>query len=183
MASETLDFVKIITNLSDLTGYNMPIWMAVDAVCYFLAFTFALLGILQLRDAAEGHHKNGLKSPVFSFIAAVLLAAVPETITTVAASVYGDMASGGPLSTVAAANTESMRSMRAILQLVSLIGYMFFVRGIVVLKHAGEPDRHHGASVFKAVITMVAGMAAIYIDVSLRIVASFTGWNVSKYIG
>jgi hypothetical protein len=69
------------------------------------------------------------------------------------------------------------------MQFVSVIGYMFFVRGVFVLKQAGQQDRYPNSSGLKATMILISAMAAIYIDITLSFVASITGWDVSKYLG
>lgn len=173
----SLDFVQIVKNVASLAGTDGILWITISAFCYFMALVMVLVAANQFRDMAETG-RTATRAPILTLIAAALLAAVPEAITTVAATLYGsEMRS--PLSSV---KDVGGGGFKAVLTVVSLMGYMYFVRGIFVLKQSGEPQRHPKASVSSAAIIMISGMCAIYIDTTIRFIAGTAGWDVSQYI-
>ena len=175
-----LDFVTIITNLKDITDISGPLWLLVNAFCYLMALIFGFSALMQLKDASENAGRVTYKAPIFTFITAAMLAAVPETIKSVGDGIFGVWVANSPLSSVKTDTTVD--TFRAILQFISFMGYIFFVRGIFVLKQAGQPERYQSASVGKAVTILASGMCAIYIDITIQVVANTTGWDVSNYI-
>jgi hypothetical protein len=177
--SAALDFATIVTNLSDVTGPGAVLWQTVSGFCYMMSFALALVGIFQIKDLANDQGRTTFKTPVLTFFAMAMLAAAPETIATVAASVYGDLVIS-PISTVSAGN--GVNSFRAILNVISLFGYIFFIRGIFVLKQAGQPDKYPQASIGKSTVILISGMSAIYIQTTLTLIGSFTGWQIDKYL-
>lgn len=175
----TLDFAAMINRLALFSAQGGPIWTAVTAFCYLAAFVFSMIGMNQLKEAAEQPSgRSGYGGAVLTFLAAILLAAIPSSIATTMSTFYGT--TGGPL---AYANTSpGNNSFLALMRVVSLIGYFFFVRAIFELRRAGEPQRFHGASIPKALFIFASAMAAIYIDVTIGIVGNTFGWDVSNYV-
>jgi hypothetical protein len=179
MSGSTLDFVTILTNIDDVTGPGKAIWVAVDAFCYVMALIFTMSALFQLRAVVIDNGRTSMKAPIMSLIAAVIFAAAPTSISSLAVSFYGDLAVS-PLSSVSV--SDSNRPARALLQFVTVIGYFFFCRGVFVVKQCGQPERYPQASGGKAFCILLAAMFAIYIDTTLRFLGSFSGWNVDKYL-
>lgn len=174
-------FTTVIDNLAQFTASGGPLWMLVDAFCYFMALVLGMTMIMQLKEAGEGGGRMTYRAPVFTFIAASMFAAVPSSIKTVAVSVYGASATTlPPLSSLK--EGDSTANFRALMQFVSFMGYIFFVSGISVLKKAGQPDRYPQETPGKATVVLLSAMCAIYIDVTLAVIAKITGWDVSNYI-
>lgn len=177
----TLDFVTMVTNLSAfVTVGSGDLWIMVTAVCWLMASVFGVAAAYQLKTSAEDGRGN-YRAPLMSFVGAVLMSTAPSFIGTVATTFYGNTAfENQPLSynIESASNT----SFNAVMAMVSFIGYCFFVRGIWVLKESGEPQKHQGSTVGKAIAILSAGMAAIYIDVTLKMLAGTFGWDVSTYL-
>ena len=76
----------------------------------------------------------------------------------------------------------SASPIKAVLVIVQMVGYIFFVRGILELRRAGEPNRFQGASVHKAIVILCSGMASIYINYTLMVISSITGWQVDAIL-
>lgn len=178
-----VDFSTVVERISDSTVLGGPLWQLVGAFCYFMALVFAMSSFMQMKEASEGGGRMTYKAAVLTFFAAAILAAAPSAIKSVAVSIYGGATDRSPLSSIREGVDADLRSFRALMQFVSIMGYMFFVRGIFVLKQAGQPERYPHSSGLKATMILVSGMAAIYIDLTLSFVASITGWDVSKYLG
>ena len=177
----TVDFVKVLTNLQKIVILDGLLWNFVTALCWLMAGVFGVTAIIQLKGYAEDG-RSGLKAPIMSFIAAVLMSSSPTFLKTILVTSYGADAFGhSPLSLVK--DDSSNHAFSAVLSLVSFVGYCFFVRGIWVLKEAGEnSQRHQQSSIGKAVCILLSGMAAIYIDQTLKIFAGTFGWDVSLYL-
>lgn len=172
------DYTTMLDRLSDAMGSEGPLWKLVNAFCYFMALVCAMAAVFQLKDAAEPGGRGGYKAPLMSFLAAAMLAAIPSSYESVAVTFYGSVKS--PLSDLK--EDTSIKGFTALLRFVSFMGYVFFVRGVIALKEAGQPERYSQASVGKAATILIAGMAAIYMDVTLKFIGWLTGWDVSKYI-
>lgn len=173
-----MDIPAILVRMMEQLAPGGPVMMAVYGAAYFLALLLAWICMMQLKDAAENPHKD-YKAPSYTFVAAAMMAAMPEAIATIRASTYG--AVNSPLSYIQDGNPFG-QSFRAVLTMVSCIGYFFFVRGVWAVKEAGEPQRNQNASMWKALCILGSAMAAIYIDFTIRVVADTIGWNVSRYL-
>lgn len=175
-----MDIPTIITTIMrDLdVRNNGPVFVMLLAFCYIFAFILAWVSLMQMKDAAEMPNKD-YKAPIYTFIAACMMAALPDTVGSLTATVYREPAS--PL-TYVIENGPFGQSFTAVLTMVSLIGYFFVVRGIWAVREAGEPQRYHNASVGKAICILAAGMAAINIDFTIKVVAFNIGWDVSEYL-
>ena len=156
-----------------------PLWTFISAICWLMALIFGYVSLMQLKAHAEDG-RTPCKTPVFTFLAGVLMAGSPTFLQNVLASFYGEW-NTGVLSYVVPADHN--KTFIAVLAVVAFIGYCFFVRGIWVLKEAGEPQRNPASTVGKAIVIMTAGMFAIYIDITLKMLATTFGWDISMYIG
>lgn len=174
-----LDYVKMIQNIAAQASMGGPIWTMVTGFCYFMGLVLLLVSARQMKEVAE-KGQLGASAPLLSFIAAALLMTVPTAIASVGMAVFGNDMNVNPLAYDSGQVAAS--PIKAVLTVVQLIGYIFFVRGILELRRAGEPNRHQGASVNKAIIIMVSGMAAIYINYTLGTIGSVTGWNVDAIL-
>lgn len=159
---------------------NGDLWTLVSAICWMMAAVFGVLAVLQLKAASEDG-RTSFRAPILTFLAAVLMASSPTFLQSILLSTYGGGWDPTPLSYVV--DTGSNKAFSAVMSMVSFIGYCFFVRGIWILREAGEPQRFHSSSVGKAIAILVAGMAAIYIDITLKLFSTTFGWDISTYIG
>lgn len=176
----TLDFVSMVQNLEGTVVMGGPLWLLVTAICWIMASAFGVLSLTQLKAAAEDG-RGSFRAPLMTFVGAVLMASSPSFLSSIVATAYGDdMWGSSPLSTVVGG--ASGGTFKAVLSMVSFIGYCFFVRGIWVLKESGEPQRYHSSTVGKAIAILFAGMAAIYIDTTLKMFSNTFGWDISTYI-
>lgn len=175
-----IDFVTMLTNLAADAGIGGPIWQLVNAFCWFMAFVLAMVAAVQLRDAAEQQQQT-YRAPLMTFIAASMLMAAPTALVSTAMAVFGSDANTSPFNYISSSSTVTPT--RALLTMVQLIGYFFFVRGILALREAGEPNRYRDASVGKALVIMGSGMAGVYIDFVLGVIGKTTGWHVDAFIG
>ena len=176
-----LTFVQMITNLSADAAIGGPIWQLVNAFCWIMALILACVAAMQLKEVAEQQRQMSYRAPIFTFIASAMLASAPTALVSTAIAIYGGDANTSPLAYVTAGSTPTPT--RALLTIVQVIGYIFFVRGILEMRRAGEPNRFQNASVGKALTIMISGMAAVYINFTLSVIAETTGWNVEAFIG
>jgi hypothetical protein len=174
-----VDYVTMIQSIAADAAIGGPVWTMVTTFCYFAAMMFVFRAALQLRDVSE-QKLPGYGAPFLTFIAAALLAALPESIATMTTAVFGTGVSTSPISYTSAQIAVS--PIKAVLTIIQLIGYIFFVRGIMELRRAGEPQKFQGASVNKAIVIMASGMAAMYINYTLKVVGTVTGWNVDAIL-
>jgi hypothetical protein len=173
-----MDFITFVTNISQELDPGGAVYVLIWAICYLMALGFAWSSVFQLKEIAD-EKRYGYKGPLFTALAAVIMAAAPSAITTTYATFFG---SGGasPLSYVGGGGGNP--GFVAVMRIVSVMGYVFFIRGVFLLRQSGDPQRFQGASAGKAATVMIGGMLAIYIDFTIRTLASWTGWNVSAYL-
>lgn len=177
----TLDFVTVIERMQQTVQMDGPLWMLVSAICWMMAFVFGFVAVMQLKAASEDG-RNGFRAPIMTFLAAVLMASSPTFLQSILVTTYGsDVFGKTPLSYVV--NSGDNKAFGAVLSLVSFVGYCFFVRGIWILRESGEPQRFHSSTVGQALAMLGAGMAAIYIDITLKLLSNTFGWDISTYIG
>jgi hypothetical protein len=174
-----MDWVTIVTNLGQDMQIDGPVWRLISAICYLLAVIFAIGAIFQLKDISEEKRGVTWLAPILTILAAVMLASAPESISMVYSTVYGP---GAPTSLGYVAAGAGGLGFQAIVRIVMVIGYVFFVRGVVILKKAGEPQHAQNETVPNSLVFMLAGMCAIYIETTLRLVANVTGWNIGAWL-
>ncbi|MGJ7523966.1 hypothetical protein ACSFA0_26100 [Variovorax sp. LT1P1] len=158
-----------------------PAWLFVTAICWLMSMVFGWTSVMQLKAVADDG-RSGLRTPFMTFLAACLMASSPSFLESLAVTTYGSDVWGKEVLSYVVDKDGSNKAFGAVLSMVSFIGYCFFVRGIWILKEAGEPQRPHGASVGKAIVVLLAGMAAIYIHVTLKMFATTFGWDISAFI-
>ena len=174
-----MDWVTIVTNLGQDMEMGGPVWTAISALCYVFAVVFAATAAYQLRDLADEKREMTARGPILSLGAAVMMGAAPAAIGTVYGTFFGDNA---PVTLSYVGGGNAGQGIEAVFRLVKVIGYCFFVRGIYVLKKAGEPRPGPNATVGGSVVFMTAGMCAIYIETTLTLVANVTGWNLAAWL-
>lgn len=175
-----VDYVSLVTHLQEYVKADGPLIQLVSVLCWIVGALFGLSALGQLKEVGDGQ-RHGYTAPITTFIAAVMMISLPELIASVLASAYGGGEGKSPLSYVADAE-GSNKTLMAVLSLVSFIGYIFFIRGIVILKESGEPQRYGHSTRGKAAIVMLSGMAAIYIDQTLKMLGNTFGMNFSQYL-
>ncbi len=136
---------------------------------------------MNLKEVGDGQ-KHSYRGFWFSGLAATLMATVPEAIPSLMLTAFGDdiASDQNPLAYVNGG--DDLAAFRSVMTVVSFIGYCFFIRGVWILKEAGEPQRHSQSTTGKAIVTLGAGMFAIYIDSTLGVLANTLGWDISRYI-
>lgn len=179
MTAFNIDYIQMIKNIAAESAMDGPIWQMITGACYVMALLLLIKSAFQLRDVAE-QKMHGHSAPLLTFVSACLLAAAPEALVSVMVTVFGDGTSTSILQYTPAEAADS--PVKAVITIIQLIGYIFFVRGILELRRAGEPQRFQGASINKAVTIMLSGMAAIYINYTLKTIGSFSGWNVDAIL-
>lgn len=176
----TVSFIQVVESLQKQVEMGGPLWLMINAVCWIAAVLFGISAMMQLKELAE-NQRHSYRAPITSFIAAAVMMTAPEMIKSFMATAYGNDWGVSPLAYVKDSATTN-KSFFAVLTLVTFIGYIFFIRGIWILKESGEPQRHPQSTVGKAIAVCMAGMAAIYIDFTLKVLGNTFGFDLSTYI-
>lgn len=176
----TISFVQLIELLEAHVAMDGPLWKLTLAICWVAGALFAYIGFLQLTEVSNGQ-RHGYKAPIMSMIAAIMMISAPELIKSFLASTFGNEWGVSPLSYVRDPGGAN-KSYHAVLVMISFIGLVFFVRGVWIFKEAGDPQRYHGSTVGKSIVVMGAGMAAIYIDFTLKMLGNTFGFDLSAYL-
>ena len=124
-----------------------PAWLFVTAICWLMSMVFGWTSVMQLKAVADDGRSSGLRTPFMTFLAACLMASSPSFLESLAVTTYGSDVWGKEVLSYVVDKDGSNKAFGAVLSMVSFIGYCFFVRGIWILKEAGEPQRPHGAAV------------------------------------
>lgn len=172
-----IDFTQTVIRLASFAGEGGVLWTLASLVAWLLGFIFCITAVLQLPEAAEGKAKYSRSFA--TFMAGVLLVALPTTIADMSMTVFAS--AGSPLSYVGPGGGGSA-SVAAVLKLVSLFGLVFMIRGIVEIRNAGEPHKYRDAGYAKAFLIMLSAVAAIYIDRTLLLVGGWLGWDMSSLL-
>lgn len=177
----TVDFVTIVVSLQDHVKVGGPLFLLVQAFAYIAGSIFAFISLMQLKEVAD-NQRHSYRAPMMSFLTGAMMIASPELLSTFLLSAYGgSWSQNSPLGYIKDAG-GSNQTFAAVMQLISFVGYVFFIRGIWILKEAGEPQRYAQSTVGKATVVLFAGMAAIYIDFTLKILGSTFGFDLSTYL-
>lgn len=173
-----IDFATMIQRLGQFLDPQGSLWTLIFYLSYFLACVLAVVSAMQLKATAE-ERGTSYKVPFMTFIAAVLFAALPETVGTVGATLFGNEGASNPL---AYSSGGGPAPIDAVLSVVQFIGICFFMRAIIELKRAGEPQRYQNASIGRAVMMFIGAIGAIQIRLSIKMFGATFGWDVSGYV-
>lgn len=176
----TIDFITLVISLRAHVAMNGPLWMLVTAACWISAVIFGWVTLRQLKEVAE-NQRHSYFAPMVSFVACAMMGAAPELISTLLVSTFSNDWGASPLSYVKDPGGSNL-GFSAVMTLVSFIGFVFVVRGIWIVKEAGEPQRYPQSTIGKAIWVLFAGMCALYIDFTLKLIANTFAIDLSLYL-
>ena len=173
-------FSQIVVSLQELLENGGELWNLVQAICYLLALILGLASAKYLKDVSE-NRSQGYTKPMMAFAAAVMFAAMPETIGTFMETAFHAAWGDAPLSQIKNPKTDG-KNFNAVLTLVSFMGFVFIARGIYLIKQCGDPQRNQQATYGRAIIVLGSGTLALYIDWTLLMLANTFGIDLSNYL-
>lgn len=163
-------FQTIIQRISETIPNLMRL---VTAVAYVMGMFFVILGIIKLKHAGEMRtmmsYEHHLSIPITYIVIGSLLIYLPSSVQVGLSTFW---ANPTPYAYVRQTG-EWARTFRVIYMIVQFIGVVAFIRGLVMLSHAG---RHGGGQgVGKGVTHIIGGILCINIYQFIQVIAATLG--------
>lgn len=155
----------MITILGNLSQSLAPVQDLIRGMSYLLGIVFIFVAISKMRKIAESHH-GGSKGKGFSALAYFMLGAIllfiPSAIRVMADTAFGP---DNVLSYSQRPNPFDVQ--QSIRLLIQTAGWIWFVRGAVLLAHASEPGVKEGS---KGLVFLIIGIFAVRFDNTLAVI-------------
>lgn len=160
--------MNITSMFANFASAAQALIVTTQGVAYVMAIYFAGLAAFRMIDVAKGQKK--LSNPIMLFFVSGMAAAFPSMISIVAATSTGaetgNMFGIPPTSASDQAVADALHSLMIFVQ---FIGNIAFLRGILLLKAAGEgKDQVLG----RATVFLIAGAMCVNIDKTVAMFAS-----------
>lgn len=174
-SSSQLGNVNIGSMFANFSGASIAFMTVVWGVSFLTGIFVTILAIVKLREYAEsGGYGRGPRPAgiVLMLIAGTLMIVLPSSISIVTQTMgLGPNSATHILSVSSSGSTQLDQSIRGVLLFIQLIGHIAFFRGLLVLKDLGEAKSQQ-ATFGKALIYLIAGAAAINIQLTVHLLAN-----------
>ena len=157
-----------------------PALLLLSLVCWLLALIAFFQGCTRLLKASEDrYHAPPMAGIVVSFLAAAILAALPEVLAGAGKTFFGAQSHArASLGYAGAKAAEYDRLLAALFVIVRIMGLLAFVKGLFVLRAAS--DGRGAASVPSAAFHMLGGLALWHILAVVAALQATLGISVLK---
>jgi hypothetical protein len=156
------DFITMLYNLGQ--SLTQVIYLF-KGMAYLLGMILILLAIGKMRliaDSRTGSHSQEKSfTPLAYFLTGAALLFLPQSITILSMSTFG---TGGILALPTAGPSNILN---VITMLIQLTGFIWFLRGCVLLAQASEPGGKHGS---KGLAFLVGGLMALKANDTLSMI-------------
>jgi len=172
------DFNTMLSALRQNVG---PIIRLVVATAYVTGLWFIISAIQQLKTIGQSQQtmqQHTLGGPLIKFIVGLMLLYLPSVIDISVWTIWGHSAMGSAAEEVMSYNPSPgpySQAKEGAIALVRVVGYVSFVRGLIVLSHAGSTQSAQPGSIGKGIIHMIGGILAINIVETIRIIGNTLG--------
>ncbi len=178
--------VNFNTMLSALKNNCGPIIIFVGATAYVMGIWFivsAVMGLKRLGESAAmaSQTHGSMSGPLMKLIIGVVLVYLPSTIDVSVTTLWGYGILGSDSSSVVSYSAASSDPFGPIkegaIAVVRVIGYVSFVRGLVMLSHSGDQGSQQG-SFGKGFMHIIGGVLAINIVGTIKIIGNTLGFAI-----
>lgn len=171
----TTDLVTIIGNLSRSL---YPVQKLITGVAYLLGILFFIMAIGKLKKIgdkrAQSSSQEKMFTPMMYILMGALLLYLPSALHLLANTAFGV----GNVISYTSYNPANIYSAMGLL--IRTAGVLWFVRGCVLVAHAGEPGTQEGP---KGLVFIFAGILAMNFDNSIAvlnyIIQSLVSWTMT----
>lgn len=173
------DFNTMLYALKQNAG---PIIRLVVAIAYVTGLWFIVSAIQQLKTIGQSQQmmqQHTLGGPLIKFIVGLMLLYLPSVIDISVWTLWGHSAMGSAAEDVMSYNPSAADpyagAKEGAIAIVRVVGYVSFVRGLIVLSRAGSTQSAQPGTIGKGIIHMIGGILAINIVETIRIIGNTLG--------
>ena len=173
--SAEIDFNTIISAMKDNAE---PLIRITGIVSYVIGIWFVISAIAKLKtvgqQGAYGSH-TGMSGPIIKLVIGLVLMYLPTTINITVTSFWGG--SEGILGYTADTADIFAPAKEGAIAIVRVIGYIAFVRGLIILSHSADSGAQPG-SLGKGMMSIVGGILAINVVATMEVISHSLGFDI-----
>lgn len=171
----TTNAIKMLTAFeSSYPGIYEMIFTFVNVA----GFVMVLGTILAMRNLAMQGQQKPSSLHVSTIGVGIALLALPSTLASVAATIFGNEANMDPMSYETAYTRHSGFSLSPVWHFVMLIGLIATIRGFFILRRVAGGSSRGDEGYGKAATHIFFGVACIHLQESLQVLAKTFGINI-----
>ena len=167
-----MNSADIVTMIGNLSRSLESVDYLVAAMSYLIGLVMIISGIMKLKKVAlsGGRGQDHYMGTIGLIAAGAALLFLPTTIHVMSYTLFGSQ------NILSYANYNSMDIFQSMGILIKTVGLIWFVRGCVMLVHAGEPGEDNA---LKGLVFMIFGIFAMNFVVTLSYVSSIVSYLIT----
>lgn len=172
----TLDFNAMLGALQNAAPILNRL---VVATAYVIGFWFVISAISELKkigQSATMQSQQGMGGPIVKLLIGVLLMYFPSTVSTGLSAVWG---AGSTILTYTKNSSDPFAAAKAgAIAIVQVVGYISFVRGLVMLAHSSDQGSQQGG-LSKGIMHIIGGILAINVVATIQLIQNTLGITIT----
>ncbi|MBU0743827.1 MAG: hypothetical protein KKE11_00435 [Gammaproteobacteria bacterium] len=174
--SVTIDFTTMLAALSKNSGIVIKIAVA---TAYIIGLWFIISAVMNLKRVGQSSQMQmqttSISGPIVKFVIGLMLLYLPSVIDIGAWTLWGAGADSSQLSYTTTGGEPIFGPVKdGAIALVKAVGYIYFIRGLIVLSHSSEQGAQQG-TVGKGIVHLIGGILAINLMQTIEIIKSAFG--------
>lgn len=170
---------QLIQNLAAEAPQMMGL---VKAIAFLLGIIFFVTSLVMAAKSANPSSRadHGKNAWLWSMVTGVLMMALPETISSVAMTLFGgDGVPSNPMAYWDPVQGGSGK-LAPLLPLLQIVGLIAVIRGLVVFRTVGMYGNHSkgNASVGRGLVLIIAGVMLVHMQNVLKMISGLTGLSM-----
>lgn len=183
ISTGTATVVSMLQKFSE----NYPdFYTLINSFAYVAGFVMIMIGIMELREAAGRHGDDGMGKPAANILIGIAMIAMPAMIGSLTETFWG---SGNNVGSVfdycrTSGCKDGISPLKAVFALVSLMGYIAFVRGWLLLRKMPYAGRGQGDDyLYRGMTHLIGGVFAIHIGDTVAVIGKTFGIDFTRVLG
>jgi hypothetical protein len=167
-------FLVVIENIAKETNSMANL---ATAVAYLLGIVFFVSGIMMAKRSADpaARADHGKMAWAWSFAFSALMLALPTTIASVGATMFG---SSTPTDLTFAYISQPQKKLAPLVPILKLIGVIAVIRGLMVLRKYSIQGERGNVTFGRGLTLVIAGVLLVHMKSVLGMLSSLTGLNL-----
>lgn len=173
-AADQIDFISILKNLKFSSD---SVFKLTTAISYGLGFWFMIAALMDLKQHGQSGGGQGasMTGPLIKFFVGVALIYLPSTVSSIAATFWGE---GGSIIAYSEKGGSVLETFKTTaITIVRLVGLISFISGFMELAHSSDQGAQPGV-VAKGVFRVFSGILAINVVASIKILEATFGITI-----
>ena len=173
------------TMLNALKQNAAPMIRFVVATAYVIGLWYIFSAIKELKTIGQTQMQTsqhgGVGGPLIKFVIGLLLLYLPSTVDIGVWTLWGHSAFGSEAGVMAYTpdiTDPFAPAKEGAIAIVRVVGYVSFVRGLVILSHSADQSGGQSGSFGKGIAHVIGGILAINIVETIAIISNTLGINI-----